>query len=116
MESLSEYKIDKWIEDKMKEVRQHLLSKIGSNAFAVSIDIATTKKMQLSLLGASVHFVDYDRKIVCAAALDLFQLEKKHTAEYVREITQKILQDLGLARMPVRVVSDGAANMRKAFL
>jgi hypothetical protein len=106
----------KEIDSHMSMIREKILQLVGDRPFSISTDEATTKSMNLQCLGIIVHFINVDLMQIQSAAIDLSEVTESPTAEYLNDLAFNSISNFGLdARKLVRVVSDGAANMRLAF-
>lgn len=113
----SEYQLAKRVKHEMDLVRAQILSLVGSRPFSISVDETTNKAMSLKCLGVIIHFVDSNAMEVRSAALDLVEVTESATGEHLREMTTNTITDFGLDKEKViRVISDGASNMKKGFL
>lgn len=94
-------------------MRTKIINKlINSDGFTISVNIATTKGMRDSYLGINVHFWNKEIKTY---ALYMKELEERHTAANIRQVTENCLQGINLSKI-LKVVSDGARNMTAAFM
>jgi hypothetical protein len=64
------------------------------STITVSIDIATTRSMRESYLGMVAHF--WDGNSFRTLGLDLVTLKQRHTAEYIKEMTDSALATAGI--------------------
>lgn len=71
----------------------------------------------MKCLGIVVHFINTETFEVQNAALDLVEIERRSTSDNLRELANSAIKSFGLnTRNIVKVVSDGASTMRRAFL
>lgn len=89
--------------DKLKNV-QH---------FALTTDIWTDTQTR-SHIGITIHFVD--NFIINSGLLDIFELDEKHTSEYIASKLIEVCDQWSISTTSiVAVTTDGAANMIKAI-
>lgn len=113
----TEYELNKSIQNEMTSIQNTILLTLGTRKFSVATDALTTKSMTMSILGTVVFFIDEKKSKVQRAALTLELLTERHTGEYIRETALKSINSFGLdPQHVVRIVSDGAKNMKSAFL
>lgn len=113
----TEYEIGQFVDAKIAKIQEVVTNAIADKFYALAVDVATTRAMQLSVLGGAVYYIDFESKSLRVAALDLFQLSGKHDADNIRRSIESMISNFGLDTSKiVRTVSDGAANMRKALL
>lgn len=116
MNAPSEYELQKSILEEMEKIRKQIRLLIGTQHFSIATDALTTKSMTMSVLGVVIFFIDNNNLKVERAALDLCALTERHTGDYIRQISLEKIKSFGLDETNVvRVVSDGASNMKKAF-
>lgn len=109
--------MQKSIFEEISSIKKNIREIIGDRKFSVAIDALTTKSMTLSVLGTVVFFVDSRNSTIQRASLDLQALVERHTADYIRQVALESIKTSELnEHLIVRVVSDGASNMKLAFL
>lgn len=105
------------IDNEVSDVQQTILRVIGEQSFSISIDEATTKSMHLKCVSVVLHFINTERNKIESAVLPLRQLNQSATASYLRQLAQESVTEYGLQTSRIiRIVTDGAANIRAAFL
>lgn len=83
--------------------------------FSIALDIATTKGMRQAFLGIVIFYVDADMMLK-RFALDMIELTERHTGDYLNEVVKQALEEWDLHIENIAgLVTDGAANMKKAF-
>lgn len=114
---LTKYELAKKIDIEMDKIHDRIVKAIGSRWFSVSVDEATTKSMTVSCMGVVVHFVNVETCDIQCAALHLQEITERQEAHYLRELCMQAVLDFDLDVLKIcRVVSDGARNVRAAFL
>jgi hypothetical protein len=81
---------------------------------SVTLDLWSDRRMR-SFVGITVHFINPATMKFGCNCLGVFQVKGRHTAEAIFEFFHGIMSEYGIANKVVRVVSDNAANMKKAF-
>jgi hypothetical protein len=103
------------MDKELRELMSGIVSRIKSAShFSIGCDIVTTKNMRAAYLGITAHFYEPRSGKNTAVALDLLQMDERHTGEYILEKAKEALQNMGLEWDRVeRIVTDGGSNMRK---
>ena len=97
------------MEDKLRD----LLQKAGGDGLVVSADIWTSRRGH-SFLGIVSNFVDVmfqERTVLLACE----HITGSHTAERIYQKYESVLKNWNVQRRVIRVVTDSASNMVKAF-
>lgn len=97
--------------DAMKEIVINKLKNIQH--FTITTDIWTDIQTR-SYIGVTIHFVEDFQ--LNAALLGVYELDQRHTAEYIAEKLLEVCTVWNISKQNiVVVVTDGAANMLKAI-
>lgn len=102
----------------MNALRKNIVNSIKNCKFTIAADMVSTKNLSHAFLGIVVHYVDFEKEKLNKAALDLVSFDGiRETAENIRIKALEALETFGLNKNNViRVVTDGARNIRSAFL
>jgi hypothetical protein len=66
-------------------------------------------------MGITIHWVDPIDFSMCMALLSVLRIKGSHTAVNIMEHLDSVMLEFALKCKTVRIVSDNAANMKKAF-
>lgn len=87
------------------------ISRVSS--YTLTTDIWTETMQTKSFLGVTIHFGENDK--IYSATLGIYELDERHTANYISEKLEFVCKEWGVANENVTaVVTDGADNMTKA--
>uniref|UniRef100_A0A915EH57 Uncharacterized protein n=1 Tax=Ditylenchus dipsaci TaxID=166011 RepID=A0A915EH57_9BILA len=76
--------INRQCEKTMNDIRERVRKSPAK--ISISADIATTKGMRRSYLGVAVHFFCDESKSLRVAALDMVEMEERHTGPAIAEV------------------------------
>ena len=100
----------------LKETISERLSRCSS--VSTTVDIWSDRKMR-SYMGVTAHTVDiHDSTKVPSLSLFLlccYRIKGSHTGERIAEMFEKVVDEYKIKRKLNYIISDNAANMRKAF-
>jgi hypothetical protein len=85
---------------------------LNVNNFTLTSDIWSETMRNKSFLGVTLHFLEENE--IYNATLGVYELEERHTADYIAESWEKVCNEWGIKKEKIScVVTDGAANMTK---
>ena len=100
------------LEQKLKAKLKHILENI--KYVSVTLDIWSDRRMR-GYLGITFHYIDPETAKLHSHCLGCFRMKGRHTAEAIFDLFHGIMTEFNLQDKIVRVISDNASNMRKAF-
>ena len=80
---------------------------------SATLDIWSDRRMR-GYMGITVHFLDKTFKLL-SKCLGVFRMKGRHSAEAIFDLFHGVMVQYKLHNKVVRVISDNAANMKKAF-
>ena len=102
----------KQISTKSVKCRQMLKNTLAGIAFRPSMTVdCWTGRNHKAFMACTVHYIDNTK--LCTALLFFRELEPPHTAVNIRQKFEEYLMEFDLVIS--KVVTDNAANMKKAF-
>lgn len=107
--------ISNLIDKKYDAIATVFKSKIGKlESYTITTDIWTDTMQTRSFIGITLHFFDDNQ--MNSATLGVYELNERHTAQYIADEILSICETWNIANENVTaVVSDGAANITKAI-
>ena len=100
------------LELKLKNKLKDLLKNVSY--VSVTLDIWSDRRMR-GYLGITFHYIHSETAKLQSHCLGCFRMKGRHTAEAIFELFHGIMTEFNIHDKVVRVVSDNASNMRKAF-
>ncbi|XP_072375154.1 E3 SUMO-protein ligase ZBED1-like [Diabrotica undecimpunctata] len=84
-------------------------------AYCLTSDIWTETMQTLSYLGFTIHYVDMEDHELKSMMLGVYELNERHTAEYIAEKLENLCTEWNLKKDYITtIVTDGGPNMVKA--
>ncbi|CAG9827327.1 unnamed protein product [Diabrotica balteata] len=107
----------KQIEQKYNFVSVEVKKKLELlKAYCITSDIWTETMQTLSYLGFTIHYVDMEDHELKSIMLEVYELNERHTAEYIAEKLENLCTEWNLKKDYITtIVTDGGSNMVKAI-